>query len=223
MSNKIINTIAVIDSGIGGLSVLKRLINNNAKGNYIYFADNKNMPYGSKSKKFLLKRLTEIIDLLINKYKVDEIIVACNTASSVLINYNNPKVKIMKFDKKTLYLGTPLLKKTLTKYKVIADKTLAKEIEKNIFNSKQIENLVNRHIKRYNIDKQKEICLGCTHYELVFEYFKKLCPDTIIKCNSDLITDEINLKSEDLNIVILLSNQDTEYEQKIRKIIGLEV
>ena len=39
--------IAIIDSGIGGVSVLKQLTNKHGGGNFIYFADNLYMPYGN--------------------------------------------------------------------------------------------------------------------------------------------------------------------------------
>ena len=84
MLNKLKTTIAVVDSGIGGTSVLSELIEKYPHYNYIYFADNLNMPYGKKSKRFLLKRAKEIIDVLKNSYKVDAIIIACNTLSSVI-------------------------------------------------------------------------------------------------------------------------------------------
>ena len=70
MLNKLKTTIAVVDSGIGGTSVLSELIEKYPHYNYIYFADNLNMPYGKKSKRFLLKRAKEIIDVLKNSYKV---------------------------------------------------------------------------------------------------------------------------------------------------------
>ena len=49
------NSIAIIDSGIGGISVLKALINKFGTGNYIYYADNLYMPYGNKSKTVIKK------------------------------------------------------------------------------------------------------------------------------------------------------------------------
>ena len=46
-------SIAVLDSGIGGLFTLKLLKEKYPKENFIYFADSKNLPYGSKTKKEL--------------------------------------------------------------------------------------------------------------------------------------------------------------------------
>ena len=79
-------TIAIVDSGIGGVSVLKQLIAKYNGGNFIYFADNLYMPYGNKNKIWLKNRIEEIIGILQDRYNVDYIIIACNTASSVLVN-----------------------------------------------------------------------------------------------------------------------------------------
>ena len=48
------NFIAVIDSGIGGLSTLKVLLDNVKGYNFIYFGDNSNAPYGLKNNVSLL-------------------------------------------------------------------------------------------------------------------------------------------------------------------------
>ena len=46
--------IAVMDSGIGGISVLTELIKNFPNQNFLYFGDNDNAPYGNRSKQDLL-------------------------------------------------------------------------------------------------------------------------------------------------------------------------
>ena len=43
--------IGIFDSGIGGISILEKLINSLPYENFIYLADNINCPYGDKSKK----------------------------------------------------------------------------------------------------------------------------------------------------------------------------
>ena len=42
--------IGIFDSGSGGLTVLKELINDYPNNEYIYFGDTLNLPYGTKSK-----------------------------------------------------------------------------------------------------------------------------------------------------------------------------
>ena len=61
--------ILVIDSGIGGLSTLSEIVQV-FPFNYIYYADNKNSPYGSHSTDEVLKFLCEIIDKETVKYNV---------------------------------------------------------------------------------------------------------------------------------------------------------
>jgi uncharacterized cofD-like protein len=82
------STIAVFDSGIGGISILKQLIQKFGCGNYIYYADNLYMPYGSKSKNFIKHRVDTIIDKLNNEYNADLIIMGPGSLyTSVISNF----------------------------------------------------------------------------------------------------------------------------------------
>ena len=90
-------TIAIIDSGIGGMSVLKQLAHKFG-GNYIYYADNEFMPYGNKSKSEISKRVENVINFLFKHYQVSKVIIACNTASTCY-NNNQKNVFPMKFYK----------------------------------------------------------------------------------------------------------------------------
>ena len=73
--------IGLFDSGVGGLTVLKTLINKYPNNEYIYYGDTLNVPYGNKSKEELLKLSRHNIEFLLSK-KVDMIIIACGTVSS---------------------------------------------------------------------------------------------------------------------------------------------
>ena len=73
--------IGVFDSGIGGLTVLKALINKHPNNHYIYYGDTKNLPYGNKNEEELLVLSSKIIDYFITR-KVDLIVIACGTVSS---------------------------------------------------------------------------------------------------------------------------------------------
>ena len=63
-------TIAIVDSGIGGVSILRQLIAKHNAGNFIYYADNLNMPYGNKKQKWIKHRMDTIIKELQTKYCV---------------------------------------------------------------------------------------------------------------------------------------------------------
>ena len=52
--------IGVMDSGVGGLTVLKQLLNVMPSENYLYFGDTKNLPYGEKTKEQLIEIVKEI-------------------------------------------------------------------------------------------------------------------------------------------------------------------
>ncbi len=220
MIKKLKPTIALIDSGIGGISVLRALINKFHYGNYIYYCDNLYMPYGNKKNKFLKSRLLKIIKELKEKYLVDLIIVACNTASSVLINENLENVICMDFNSNYTYLTTPLTKANLTA-DAIADKTLAKYIENNIDNEKKLNTIIKNHVKKYGLNKLNNLVLGCTHYELVYELFVKYCPNTKVLKNSDFLVERINYspQSEDLDIVFLQSLNSLENENKLKRLL----
>jgi len=76
--------IGVFDSGIGGLSIVQSIIETLPCEDIIYFADQKNIPYGEKSEEFLQNRSTEIVNFLLSK-NCKLIVVACNTATTMAI------------------------------------------------------------------------------------------------------------------------------------------
>ena len=222
MSNSKNLTIGVIDSGIGGVSVLNQIIEKYHTGNFIYFADNLYMPYGNKTDKWLQKRLKTIILTLQNQYHVDYIIIACNTASSCIDDKIN-NVLTMKFNPSRTYLATRLTKKNLPNLNIIDDVTLAKQIENNILHENKLKKIVSKHVKQYKLYKIKELVLGCTHYELIKPIFEYYLPNCKITNNSlyaleDFPDDIIN--SSELNIKVLLSQQNNALEQKINKLIN---
>ncbi len=70
--------IGIYDSGYGGLTVLKEVLKIAPNGNYIYFGDNKRVPYGDKTKEELVKISKEVIKFFEEK-NVKAIVLACNT------------------------------------------------------------------------------------------------------------------------------------------------
>jgi len=75
--------IAVFDSGLGSLSII-RAIQKKTKAEIIYFADQRNFPYGTKSKKKLDGIIKNTIVMLKEKFKPDMIVVSSNTPSLML-------------------------------------------------------------------------------------------------------------------------------------------
>lgn len=73
--------IGIYDSGYGGLTVLKEVLKLAPNGNYIYFGDNKRIPYGDKTKEELIEISKEVIKFFEEK-DVKAIVLACNTISA---------------------------------------------------------------------------------------------------------------------------------------------
>jgi len=82
--------IAVFDSGLGSLSIIKS-IQKICKSEIIYFADQKNFPYGKKSKRQLEKIIKKTIKLLEEKFSPDLIVMASNTPT-LMINVTTRKI-----------------------------------------------------------------------------------------------------------------------------------
>ena len=82
--------IAIIDSGVGGLSVLAELKKIMPEENYLYFGDTANAPYGTKSREQVLEIMLENTEKLIS-LGVKAIVVACNTATSAAVRVMREK------------------------------------------------------------------------------------------------------------------------------------
>lgn len=213
--------IAVIDSGIGGISILKQLIKRYKTGHYIYFADNLYMPYGNKDKEFVKSRVEEIIDYLKTEYKVKKIIIACNTASSCLNNTKDESLELLTFNKNKIYLTTELTQSNLKGFYAISSKTLASDIETNILKPKKLNKIVKECVYKNNLNKLPVLTLGCTHYELVADIFKKYCKNTLIELNSTKLIDNIDAaNNQELKLTIIMSNKTYDYEKKLLKLLS---
>ncbi|MBZ2175103.1 glutamate racemase [Schnuerera sp. xch1] len=74
--------IGVFDSGVGGLTVLKELIEKLPGEDVVYFGDTARIPYGSRSKETVIKYFLQSVRFLLTK-DIKAIVVACNTASAL--------------------------------------------------------------------------------------------------------------------------------------------
>jgi glutamate racemase len=77
-------SIGMFDSGVGGLTVVKALIEKMPGESFIYFGDTANVPYGNKTREQLFTYADRIISFLLKK-QVRAIVVACGTHSSVTL------------------------------------------------------------------------------------------------------------------------------------------
>jgi len=77
--------IGVFDSGIGGLTVVRALLERLPNENIVYFGDTARVPYGSKSAQVVREYTVDDTDFLLSK-DVKMIVVACNTVSAVALD-----------------------------------------------------------------------------------------------------------------------------------------
>ena len=89
--------VGVFDSGIGGLTILKSLLENHPNNEYIYFGDTLKIPYGEKTNDQLKDLSDKIIRFLISK-KVDMIVIACGTISSSIYDEIKNKYDVPIYD-----------------------------------------------------------------------------------------------------------------------------
>lgn len=77
--------IGVFDSGVGGLSVLKSLLDSELFSEIIYYGDTARVPYGNKDKATIVRFSLECVDFFI-PHKIDMLIVGCNTVSAYALD-----------------------------------------------------------------------------------------------------------------------------------------
>lgn len=189
-------TIGVFDSGLGGLSVLHCAQKMLPNEHFIYYADEKHVPYGEKMPAEIRFLVNDIINFMIYK-DVDAIIIACNTATSALTMAYRKRFPIQIIgmepavkkaidlygdeNKRILVAATPvtirgkklhnLVERVDSRQKVdlIELPQLVCYAEKGIFSSTQVSKYLQQALQSYDLQSYGTVVLGCTH----FNYFKK--------------------------------------------------
>ncbi|MFT7130711.1 MAG: glutamate racemase [Gammaproteobacteria bacterium] len=77
--------ILVFDSGVGGLSIVEHIRQLSPQADITYLADNSFFPYGLLSEKKLIDRVSTLLKLLMSKLHIDIVVIACNTASTLVL------------------------------------------------------------------------------------------------------------------------------------------
>jgi len=85
--------IGVFDSGVGGLTVVKELMEQLPNERIIYYGDTARVPYGNKSRETVIRYSREITDFLVGQ-NVKAIVVACNTASALALDELNKNADV---------------------------------------------------------------------------------------------------------------------------------
>ena len=237
--------IAVFDSGLGSLSVI-RPIQKKIKSEIIYFADQKNYPYGTKSSTHLNKIIKSTISKLEKSFSPDVIVIGSNTPT-LLLGIKNQKI---------VGILPPLkdaVKKTKTKSiailatrSVVKSKKLQQYVQKNVpkyiqvtkINASPLVDLVEsgKFLSRkkqtmmtiknilHDIDKNKVdvITLSSTHLPFLLPLLKQSFSSMIFLDPADSVATSIakkvsNKKSKP-SLKIYASGDVTAFQDKLRKI-----
>src|SRR5947199_1072852 len=92
-------TILVFDSGLGGLTVLRDIVRTRPDAHYVYVADDAFFPYGHRSEEQVIARAVPLIGELIVAHAPDLVVIACNTASTLVLSH-------LRAEYKTPFVGT---------------------------------------------------------------------------------------------------------------------
>ena len=216
--------IGVFDSGIGGLTVLDKLITMFPHEDFVYVGDTLNLPYGVKTKEELKKIVSRVSQYLYN-LPVKAIVIACNTATAnshhlkdeidiPVIGVIEPTAKrALEISNNILVCATNV---TIDSHEYqdiinanVKDKNshqyylkcsdFVDAIEANIINTKESFSLVE---KKFNDIKNEDIGVivcGCTHFGLYEKEFKSIFPKAeILECaypTGDRLKEELKARN----------------------------
>jgi len=79
-------TIGVFDSGFGGLTVLRALIERLPDARFAFLGDTARLPYGSKSRRTIARYASESAQFLVREQGAEFLVIACNTASALALD-----------------------------------------------------------------------------------------------------------------------------------------
>lgn len=195
--------IGVLDSGIGGISIVKSLMEQLPYENILYFGDTAHMPFGRRSHTEVRQYTEAIIEFFISQ-DCKCIIIACNTATAVMeetIQHYQAQIKIFNVidpvvqyithyynHKKVGLLCTDLTYKLGIFERKIAlhgedielisfkATQLAQAIEMEFENTEKLKKLIREYFFNYQFRNAEAIILGCTHYLWLKNHFMKLNP-----------------------------------------------
>jgi glutamate racemase len=79
-------TIGVFDSGFGGLTVLRALVERMPQARFVFVGDTARLPYGSKSRRTVARYAAESAQFLVRAQGAEWLVIACNTASALALD-----------------------------------------------------------------------------------------------------------------------------------------
>lgn len=208
--------ILVLDSGLGGLSVLDAITKTLPSAPLIYVADNAAFPYGNRSAEDIFARAKHVIEKVARTHTIALIVIACNTLSTLCLeslraamDYSFvgtvPAVKIAareSITKRFTLLATPnTVRSDYTKQliamhakdclvDVVGAAHLAEIAEAWLLGESVDETRIAQEIAPCFYDdahgKTDAIVLGCTHYPFLLHHMQKASPWQVIMIDPSL-------------------------------------
>ena len=196
--------IAVFDSGVGGISVLRELVQLMPREKFLYFGDSANAPYGTRRPEEVLLLTMEAAQALMQR-GLKALVIACNTATAVAINelrsrYPDtivigiePALKVAADRFPVGSIGVMATPVTLRQEKLahqlerfpqvqvelIPAPGLVELIESGETDGPAVQALLEAILTPYK-GKLDALVLGCTHYPFVKDAISKILPDTTL-------------------------------------------
>ena len=194
--------IAFFDSGIGGLSVLAEALRRFSGAEFLYFADEDHVPYGTKSRTQIVQLSLDAVGFLVSR-GADGVVVACNTATSAAISElrgafsvpvigMEPAVKLAADSfgaRPTLLIATPL---------TIAGEKLARlvgrlecetwslplprlvEFAQDLeFDSPAVWAYLREELAKFELERLGSLVLGCTHFNYFKDVLREILPSHV--------------------------------------------
>lgn len=243
------NYILFFDSGMGGLSVMREAIKIHPEENYIYYADNKNLPYGEKDMDTIRELTLSAVSSVMAKYPVKAIVIACNTATSAAVRalrYIYKDIPIIGIEPaikpaceqnrggRIAVLATEATLRqpkflSLTKtYEALAEiypipcPGLVDFVERDILNGDELYGFLKEIYLPYSHIQFNSIVLGCTHYP-----FLKDAISHVFNCENVIdggMGTANNLfrqisRDEGGKLIFINSSKLTDFEKRAKKLL----
>ena len=197
--------IAVFDSGVGGISVLRHLMRYLPGERFLYFGDSANAPYGSRSTEEVRQLTLAAAKKLTSEYPVKALVIACNTATAAAVqqvraSYPDlivigiePALKVAADHFPGGHIGVMATEVTLREEKFdtllhrfekectiakIPAPGLVQKIEAGLTDAPETEALL-KTILDSHIGKLDALVLGCTHYPFAAEAISRILGDEV--------------------------------------------
>ncbi|MFA6455500.1 MAG: glutamate racemase [Bacteroidota bacterium] len=208
--------IGVFDSGIGGLTVVRALLQQLPNENIVYFGDTARVPYGSKSPQVVREYTLDDTEFLLSK-DVKMIVVACNTVSAVALDVVQKKANLpvtgviipgsqaalqATKNKRIGVIGTSAtinsnaytdelkrLKQGVHVYGK-ACPLFVPLVEEGWLDLKATELIANEYLFPLTTEKIDTLILGCTHYPLLKKVITKVTKGMVSLIDSGEVTAE---------------------------------